>query len=353
LCRAADQEETTKEFSDVTIGESIAEDDSIFVNNLLDLLVKKSILDEPTSSRILVTFKIKGVNRNTDGAEAFTKESISDASVKGDADAQKKFVARISGLLDNTEKREKNVIGYLLELVLDNQLIEGNAAAQFAADAGYSIDIKITTVQTGSEDGDVDVAVRPKLQSKPQIKKKHKEQRPQKKCSRTMTFQNPSNDDDLPKFINFLIEILVNTNVFDESTAGDILTTFDVEPTGNQPAGTMLSLTTINTVKIRAHRIARKKFFTFVVSHLTTPKPLTDLVVSLLQLLIDNGNINPDDATKLAKTHNIIITITTNHIPQREPKPRPDGNKPRKPKGPRQPRGPDSDSGSSSSESRD
>ncbi len=52
----AQETEVTKEFSDVTIGESIAEDDSIFVNQLLDLLVKKSIFDEPSCSRLLVTF---------------------------------------------------------------------------------------------------------------------------------------------------------------------------------------------------------------------------------------------------------------------------------------------------------
>jgi len=133
-----------KEFNVVTITESVVDDPSEFANILLDTLVKKPILDESSASRILATFNVKGVNRNTDNAQAYTKTTISTLTIKGDADAANKFITRLTGLFDNHDKQGERLIEYFMELILDNNISEPNDIANLAASNGYGVNIKTT-----------------------------------------------------------------------------------------------------------------------------------------------------------------------------------------------------------------
>jgi outer membrane biosynthesis protein TonB len=358
--------ETAKDLSDVTITDSNtnAAENAKFINHLIDLLVKRSILEESSGARILATFKIKGDNLKTDGVKPFCQESFKTCQADGDADAHNKFITRLTGLLTKTDKRELHLIEYLLELIMDNALLEINDAGQLAAENGYSIDIKITRMISTIEEIELpdDEPKKPKTPKKP-----HRPNRPRKHKRRdsTVTFPDPPGHDDLTKFINFLVEFLVRVQIFDKPVGGDILATFDVKPTGDLK-GKKLTPTTFKTCKIKAHPVSRKKFFPFVKKQLDQKQPLHHLVIHLLQLLIDNGAIHPDHVPKLAAKHNIIVTIThTKFTPKKPHKPRPAGAKPQHPgpdgkphpegphgahKHPKRPRGPDSSSSSSESQ---
>jgi len=135
-----------REFSVVTITESVVDDTSPFANILLDTLVKKPILDESSASRILATFNVKGVNRNTDNAQAYTKTTIGTMALKGDAEAAKNFINRLTGLFDIHDKQGERLIEYCMELILDNNISEPNDLAQLAAGNGYGV--KITTTKS-------------------------------------------------------------------------------------------------------------------------------------------------------------------------------------------------------------
>jgi len=143
-----------KESSDVTITQNINDDDSEFANILLDMLVKKPILDEATAARLLATFKVKGVNRKTDGAAAFTKADIGTMTIQGNPDASKKFKNSLTSLFDQ-DKQGQRLVEYLLELALDNDLIDEKAAGQLAADNGYGVSIQTTRYSSSTNEIEV------------------------------------------------------------------------------------------------------------------------------------------------------------------------------------------------------
>jgi len=151
LCLFGQSAAKEKEFSDVTINQSTEDDPTAFVNILLDTLVKKSIVDESTASQILVTFKVKGVERNPQAAKAFTKATIGAATIKGDADASSKFIKRLTKLLDQRADQGRQLIEHLLELVLDNDLLEAQTAAELAATNGYGVKIETTRVSINTQ----------------------------------------------------------------------------------------------------------------------------------------------------------------------------------------------------------
>ena len=146
-----------REFNDVKITQSLADDHSEFANILLDTLVEKPILDESTASRILATFDLKGVNRNA--GEAYTQSSVKSVAVKGDKGAGRRFVNHLSGLFDE-EQQGLRLIELLLALILDNDLMEANEASKLAAANGYGVNIKITRIQESTQEVSSD-AVRP------------------------------------------------------------------------------------------------------------------------------------------------------------------------------------------------
>jgi cell division septation protein DedD len=211
---SAAPQKSAKEFSDVTISDSNsdADEDATFTNGLLDRLVNKAVLDEPNAGRFLNTFKVKPVKRKTDGAKPFTKDDIGGWPAKGNPEAHTKFIDRVSDLLDKPEKRNLRLIENLLELILDNDVMEMDAAGELASDNGYTIDIKITTLTTTTTETKGPKAKpkpkpvepeKPKLEPKPQPKpaepEKPKKPKKKPKVDSTVKFIKPPKDNDLPK----------------------------------------------------------------------------------------------------------------------------------------------------------
>jgi len=160
LCAFAQSAAKEKEFSDVAITQTTEDEPSTFANMLLDMLVKKTILDEATAGKLLATFKVKGVNRKPSGA--FTKATIGAVTIKGDADASGKFIKRLTKLLDQGTDQGRQLIEHLLELVLDNDLMNANDGAQLAAENGYGV--KIETIRYTSSSKNVEATPAPKAQ---------------------------------------------------------------------------------------------------------------------------------------------------------------------------------------------
>jgi len=148
-CYAVAHSSEEKEFNDVKVTQSLADDQSDFANILLDTLVEKPILDESSASRILATFGLKGVGRNR--GQAYTKSSIGSLAVKGDADAGKRFIKRLTGLFDEKQQGLR-LIEHLLALILDNDLMDANAASKLAAANGYGVNIKVTRIQESTQE---------------------------------------------------------------------------------------------------------------------------------------------------------------------------------------------------------
>jgi len=149
---AIGQSSNQKEFTDVTITESTSDDPSEFANILLDTLVKKRTLDEATAVKILATFDVKGVNRDPESAQPYTKATINKLVAKGDADAAKKFINRLRGLFDNSKNQGERLIEYLLELVLDNGLMDAKDGAELAANNGYGVNIEVTRFTSSTQE---------------------------------------------------------------------------------------------------------------------------------------------------------------------------------------------------------
>jgi len=152
LCAFVQTAAKEKEFSDVTITQSTEDDPSTFANILLDMLVEKSILDAPTAEKILATFKVNGVERNPQNAQAFTKATIGTLAIKGDADASNKFIKRLTKLLDQPENQGSQLIAHLLELVLDTDLVNANDGAQLASTNGYGVKIETTRYTSSTQE---------------------------------------------------------------------------------------------------------------------------------------------------------------------------------------------------------
>lgn len=80
--------------------------------------------------------EIDSDNKTLEGAEVFTKASLSALPPHGDTDAFVKFLDRLSSLIDKPDPKGQHLIEYLLEIVLDNKLMEVDPAMELVANNG-------------------------------------------------------------------------------------------------------------------------------------------------------------------------------------------------------------------------
>jgi len=269
-----------REFNDVTITQNFNDEPSTFANILLDLLVKNTILDEPTAAKFLVTFKVNGVNRKTDGAAAFTKATFVNFAAKGDADARRKFIERSLSLFDKPDQSGSRVIEYLMEFVLDNDVLEAQDAANLAGDHGYGVKIETTRYKTNTEQIDINPPP-PPATIKP---------RPGTKFYYVVYVTSNPTFEQIHKFINVLLELTIKFNILNEQNAVDILTTFKIKPNPRfeKLTGVILTVNLLKKVKVNKCPIAAKKFLKLIKAQLKITNHPLRILIAVFQLLLDN-----------------------------------------------------------------
>lgn len=134
----------------------------------------------------------------------------------------------------------------------------------------------------------------------------------------TVTINNNPTNDNIHKFVNTLLELLIKAEIITTTTAGDILATFGKYSNTftrfkhqlilgikginslEKIRGNALKDITISTFKIMKDATAAAKFTELVKPYFHDKSNFTYLVVSLLQLLLDNGEIDKTEASILA-----------------------------------------------------
>jgi len=144
---------------DVTISESINDDNAPFVNTVLELVVNKGIFSADVANSILATFDVKGGSKFAGNGAELNPTSIEALRIGGNGDASAKFLKALLKVYRDKLSRvayppshfQLQTVKIVLELALDNEVIDYQAAANLLGQNGISAEIQGTELTTETD----------------------------------------------------------------------------------------------------------------------------------------------------------------------------------------------------------
>jgi len=285
------------EIGESTFTVTSIEDKDVYaaVNGLLEILVARNIFEHSTANLILATFKITGRGQlnAADVAYPLTASSVTSIRVNANDQCRQRFITILTSVINATSNTK--LVSALLTLLMDSGVINMQTAynIMMAFRIGGQIQFQpkpkvIEPTLTGGQDPGQNMII-----------------------DSTVTINQVVQD--VKPLIKRLSELIVNAQLWQQTTANNFLTTFNI-----QSGGSTITANNVGQLQLGGKKAASQKFIRNLTPLLYNPSATTNLnvlVKIMTEFLLDNSIIDYNSAVKFLVAYGVGNNVNVQYNP--------------------------------------